>query len=1096
MHKKIIRLLTTGFVVLIAMMLLVQFEAVKVVDLMADSTKKLYQHPFAVSNSVLKANADIIAMHRYMKDVALAQNTKEQELAISLVDKYETKVYRHFDFIITRFLGDKARITKVRQSFVNWKPIRSEVINLTRAGKNLEAATMTKGKGAEYVARLTKEMNGLIFFAQNKAEEFVNLSQEQQMQSRTILYGLMSIIVIIGSLIAYFIIKRVRISSNKLKESEQRWHFALEGNRDGVWDWNVKTNQIFFSTRWKQMLGYNKGEIDNSFSEWENRVHPEDLEQALVDVDSHLKHLTPFYENEHRMKCKDGTYKWIQARGKVVSWTEDEKPLRMIGTHTDISERKKTQDQLRKLALAVEQSPENIIITNLDAEIEYVNEAFIRDTGYSREQIIGQNPRILQSGKTPDYTYKKMWEELVKGNPWKGEFYNKRQDGSEYIEFALIMPLHQPDGEVTHYVALKEDITEKKRLAKELDSHRHHLEELVAQRTEQLDLARQRAETANKAKSTFLANMSHEIRTPMNGIVGLTHLLLQADPMPEQMDRLIKIEYSASHLLEIINDVLDLSKIEAGKVTLEQSDFNLNMIFDNILSLFKVQADDKKLNLQVKLNSAPEWLRGDPTRLTQALINLVGNAIKYTEQGSIKLSVKKLEEQGDKVILRFEVEDTGIGIDPKKQSILFDAFEQADASTTRKYGGTGLGLAITRHIVQLMDGEIGVESKSDQGSIFWFTVKLSSGRGSQQVKTELKAKNIEDLCLSHFIDSRILVVEDNAINLEVALGLLKNVKITVDSAENGQQAVDKVSANDYDLILMDMQMPIMDGLEATRLIRLIPEKKNLPILAMTANIFEEDRLACMAAGMNDFVAKPIDPGNLYSMILKYLPKHKVPASQTSIPAFIPSTRTTIDEINLPDQLAGIEGLDSNIGLRNMSGDAIAYLRLIRQFDSVHFEDMDKLNLHCIKTEVESARAIAHTLKGAAGSLGLTQIQGSVNCLEQFLITYKDKESHDEVFQLINTVKSEQLNLRKALNNITLQSPDKQIESANPEQILEIVDRLKKLLIADNTAANEVFSDSQLLLSNAFGPMADQLGQQIEVYDYQQALKIINSISET
>jgi PAS domain S-box-containing protein len=302
---------------------------------------------------------------------------------------------------------------------------------------------------------------------------------------------------------------------------------------------------------------------------------------------------------------------------------------------SDITQRIRSEEQLRKLSLAVEQSPECIVITDIQADIEYVNEAFLRVTGYSREEIIGQNSRILQSGLTPKESYVALWDALAHGRPWHGEFYNRRKDGSEFVEFAIVAPIRQPDGHITHYVAIKEDITEKKQIARELDAHRYHLEELVASRTTELSEARAQADAANAAKSLFLANMSHEIRTPMNAIVGLTHLLRQSTLTAQQLERLRKIDTAAFHLLAIINDILDLSKIEAGRMQLEKTDFSLNEVLDHTRTLIAEAATRKGLTVEVDSDHVPMWLGGDPTRVRQGLLNFAGNAVKFTETGKI-----------------------------------------------------------------------------------------------------------------------------------------------------------------------------------------------------------------------------------------------------------------------------------------------------------------------------------------------------------------------------------------------------------------------------------------------------------------------------
>jgi two-component system, sensor histidine kinase and response regulator len=623
---------------------------------------------------------------------------------------------------------------------------------------------------------------------------------------------------------------------------------------------------IYCSSACEQITGFSATELIADPSLFPSLIHPEDRDAYQAQMKECTKHPA---DTEFRLVHRDGSLRWIAHQCQPYH----ARSLEIVGRggiNRDITPRKLAEAENRKLTLAVEQSPVSILITDLDGCIEYVNDNFCNSSGYSRIELLGRNPRLLKSGLTPVATYISLWTSLKAGYPWQGELINRRKNGDIYFEQERMTPIRQHGGKVTHYLAIKEDITARKHDAEELDQHRRHLEELVAARTLELAAARDAADSASRAKSEFLANMSHEIRTPMNGILGTTQILRRRVVDSEQLRLLDMLEASGKHLLGIINDILDLSKVEAGKLELETTPIEIDSIVANVTSMLSEQATAKNLYLVSDTEQMPHDLLGDPIRLQQALLNFASNAIKFTDIGSVTLRTRRLEQLEHSILVRFEVSDTGIGIAPEAMQRLFQPFTQADSSTTRKHGGSGLGLSITDKLARLMGGEAGGNSRPGLGSTFWFTARLArSGQAARFSLPPDHTTDAENILRSDFRNTPILLVEDEPINQAIAQDFLLELGMRVSVASNGIQALEHFRNNRHALVLMDMQMPEMDGLEATRHIRRLDHGKSVPIIALTANVFEEDRQRCLAVGMNDILHKPFDPQDLAQMLLKH-----------------------------------------------------------------------------------------------------------------------------------------------------------------------------------------------------------------------------------
>lgn len=664
------------------------------------------------------------------------------------------------------------------------------------------------------------------------------------------------------------------------------------------------------------------------------------------------------------------------------------------------------QENARLLGATVVNANDGVIITTADLNddgprIIYVNNAFTRISGYEADEVIGKTPRILQGEDTDRSILDELRSCLSKGKPFKGELKNYTKDGDSYWLDISIVPIRDKNGTITHFTAIERNITEQKKIQKELLKEKETAEKEIEERkrvenqlqeyADKLELirfealeAQKKAEEASAAKTEFLANMSHELRTPMNGIIGMAEMLMDSRLDADQRENIETLHGSSENLLSILNDILDISKIEAGELEIETVPFHLGTAVRQIIQLFLPLATDKGITLDLdRGENVPSSLIGDVGRIQQVLRNLISNALKFTEEGNITV-VLRTTTNSDEPTLYMAVEDTGVGIPKNKLEAIFEKFTQADTSVTRKFGGTGLGLAITQQLVRLMGGEIGVDSLEGQGSTFWFTLPLK-GISDSDVPVNLydEKQGISEMYLPQ--DLRILAVDDHPVNQTFVKKLLKKLGFSrVDLAENGQQALDMISTNIYDIVLMDCQMPELDGYQATALLREHEEKTgvHLPIIALTANAMIGDREKCLKAGMDDYLSKPIKPDKLIAIMKKYVETGPV-AEKPDIGMLVKTPCHTASEIMDWERLRLFT-----------DGDPEEEKALIEMFMTYAEESLEILENGSDGADEEWKKA-AHKLKGSAANLGAQAL--SAMCFEAEQNFTQDKAAKERIF---------------------------------------------------------------------------------------------------
>jgi PAS domain S-box-containing protein len=999
-----------------------------------------------------------------------------------------------------------------------------------------------------------------------------------------------------------------------LQESEQLFRSIFENSQIGISIFAIDTQTHITNRTLQEMLGYSEEEL-RGLEQWDMIVHPDDRTTGAERYGELLAGKRDTDEYGNRYIRRDGSIVVGNGRYQLLRDATG-KPQYLVGLTEDITERKRSEEALQEseqlFRTIFENAPVGISLYNIPKAQYFTNRTLHEMLGYSHEDLssVAKWDQIIHPDQRASGA--KRYKELLEGkfdyDEWEQHFI--RRDGRLVIADGAFTMIRDTAGNPQYLLNTTKDITDRKQAEADLLA------------------AKEEAVAATKAKSDFLANMSHEIRTPMNAVLGMTHLALKTELTAKQRDYLTKTKVAAQALLGIINDILDFSKIEAGKLEMENTEFRLDQVLENLSAVVCHKAQDKNLEFLIASpENLPPNLVGDPLRLGQILINLVNNAVKFTERGEVLVTVALEEQLADRVKVRFSVRDSGIGMTPEQSAKLFQAFSQADTSTTRKYGGTGLGLSISKRLVEMMDGTIWAESEPGVGSTFYFTTwfgigsdgkrkrfvpelagiralvvddnaqareiltealrafalraeSVSSGEdavreivtadsldpyrlvlmdwhmpgmdglqtsriirrddrlqhvpkivmvtsfGQGDVRTQAEEIGVDSYLLKPVNQSllydtlvdlfgfggaeeyssrerkdngtvhdatgiRVLLVEDNEINQQVATELLESAGAIVTVASHGGEAVKILTDGDqppaFDVVFMDLQMPEMDGFTATKLLRSEPRLQKIPIIAMTAHALVEERQRCLDAGMNDHVSKPIDPDNLFSTLLRWAkPQPKDTVKSSSSPAK-PS-----DEVVLPE-IAGINLAD---GLKRVAGNKRLYRDLLGQFAARQSDAAAQISTALKSRDLKLAERIAHTVKGAAGNIGITEVQSLAQKLEESLRDGEGKAS-GLLVEFASLMGTQVHAIERALCGSAMAQPEEvRTLPFNEEAAAEAIARLRTFLEARDGEAIESFRSLQDAVAGAVEKThLDRLSASINNFDFDSALVNLDEIAK-